>query len=295
MLVFLTGATGYIGSAVAEALQKAGHKVIGLARTPEKAKQLESRGIQAHMGDLLKPETVASAARTADGVIHAANTNDANAAQADLAVVRAIISALEGTGKPFIYTSGVWVLGSTGNQVATEQTPVNPTPLVAHRATVEQEVLAAQGRGVRAIVIRPALVYGRGGSIPAMLAKSARENGATRFVGDGQNRWPFVNVEDLAQLYVRAVEKAAAGSLYNASHGPSYRVGEVAEAASIGAGAKGKTEPWPLEEARKAFGPFADALVLDQQISGEKAKKELGWAPRAGSVLDDLKTGSYAR
>jgi nucleoside-diphosphate-sugar epimerase len=294
MLVFLTGATGYIGSAVAEALQKAGHKVIGLARTPEKAKALEARGIRAHLGDLLKPETVASGARMADGVIHTANTNDANSAPVDLAVVRAMLTALEGTGKPFIYTSGVWVLGSTGDQVATEQTPVNPTPLVAHRPAIEQEVLAAQGRGVRAIVIRPALVYGRGGSIPAMLTKSARESGATRFVGDGKNRWPFVNVEDLAQLYVRSLEKAVPGSLYIASHGASYRVGEVAEAASIGAGAKGKTESWPLEEARKAFGPFADALVLDQQVSGEKAKKELGWAPGAGSVLDDLKTGSYA-
>jgi nucleoside-diphosphate-sugar epimerase len=295
MRIFLTGATGYIGSAVAEALQKAGHEVTGLARTPEKAKALEARGIRAHLGDLLKPETVASAARTADGVIHTANTNDANAAQADLAAVRAMLTALEGSGKPFVYTSGVWVLGSTGNQVATEQTPVNPTPLVAHRATVEQEVLTAKSRGVRGVVIRPALVYGRGGSIPAMLTKSARENGATRFVGDGQNRWPFVDVEDLAQLYLRAVEKAAAGSIYNASHGPSYRVREVAEAASIGGGAKGKTESWPLEEARKAIGLFADALVLDQQVSGEKAKKELGWAPRAGSVLDDLKTGSYAR
>jgi nucleoside-diphosphate-sugar epimerase len=294
MLVFLTGATGYIGSAVAEALQKADHKVVGLARTPEKAKVLEARGIRAHLGDLLKPETVASGARMADGVIHTANTNDADSAQADLAVVRAMLTALEGTGKPFIYTSGVWVLGSTGDQVATEQTPVNSTPLVAHRPAIEQEVLAGQGRGVRAIVIRPALVYGRGGSIPAMLTKSARETGAARFVGDGQNRWPFVDVEDLAQLYVRALEKATPGSLYNASHGPSYRVGEVAEAASIGAGANGKTESWPLEDARKSIGPFADALVLDQQVSGAKAKKELSWAPRAGSVLGDLKNGSYA-
>lgn len=294
MVIFLTGATGYIGGVVAQALQQAGHHVTGLARTPEKAKHLESRGIRAHLGDLLQPETVASAARIADGVIHTANTNDANSAQADLAVVRAIVAALEGTAKPFIYTSGVWVLGSTGEDVATEETPVHPTPLVAHRPAIEREVLAAQGREVRTIVIRPALVYGRGGSIPAMLTKSARETGAARYVGDGLNRWPFVDVEDLAQLYVRAVEKAKPGSLYNASHGPSYRVAEVAEAASTGAGASGKTESWPLEDARKTIGPFADALVLDQQVSGEKAKKELGWAPRAGSVLDDLKTGSYS-
>jgi nucleoside-diphosphate-sugar epimerase len=295
MEVFLTGATGYIGSAVADALQKAGHKVSGLARTPEKAKLLEERGVRASLGDLLQPETVTAPARAAGGVIHTANTNDANAAQADTATVRAILQTLEGTGKPFIYTSGVWVLGSTGEKEADERTPLNPTPLVAHRAAIEQEVLGSKSRGVRTIVIRPALVYGRGGSIPNMIAQSAREMGAARYVGDGRNRWPFVDVDDLAQLYVLAQEKAPPGSLYNAARGPSYRVHEVAEAASIGAGAKGKTQSTPLDEARKTMGAFADALVLDQQVSGEKAQKELGWSPRAASVLDDLKTGSYAR
>ena len=299
MEVFLTGATGYIGSAVAEALQKAGHKVTGLARSAEKAKQLEVQGIRPAVGDLLKPETIAAPARSASGVIHTANTNDVNSAKADAAAAHAILQALEssgGSGKPFVYTSGVWVFGSTGANVADERTPLNPTPLVAHRAAVEQEILGSKNRGVRAIVIRPALVFGRGGNgVLNMLRQSARENGAVRFVGDGQNRWPFVDVDDLAQLYVLALEKAPPGSLYNGSHGPSYRVREVAEAASIGAGAKGKTESWPLEEARKKLGPFADALALDQQISGEKARKELGWSPHAKSALDDLKTGSYAR
>ena len=295
MEVFLTGATGYIGTSVAEALQKAGHKVTGLARTPERAKQIEARGVRAYLGDLLKPETVAAPARAAEGVIHTASTNDANSAQADAAAVRAILKSLEGSGKPFVYTSGVWVLGSTGDKVANEQTPLNPTPLVAHRPAVEQEVLGYKDRGVRAIVIRPALVYGRGGSIPKMIAQSARETGAARYVGDGENRWPFVDVDDLAQLYVLALEKAPPGSLYHAAHGPSYRVREVAEAASIGAGSNGKTQATPLDEARKTMHAFADALVLDQQVSGEKAKKELGWSPRAGSVLDDLKTGSYVR
>jgi nucleoside-diphosphate-sugar epimerase len=294
MEVFLTGATGYIGSAVAEALQKAGHKVTGLARTPEKAERLEARGMRTIIGDLLKPEALAAQARAAEGVIHTANTNDANSAQADAAIVRAFLKALEGTGKPFVYTSGIWVLGSTGDKVADENSPLNPTPLVAHRAAIEQEVLGYKGRGVRTVVIRPALVYGRGGSIPKMIAQSARETGAARYVGDGQNRWAFVDVGDLALLYVLALEKAAPGSLYNAAHGPSFRVHEVAEAASIGAGAKGKTLAWPLEEARKTMGGFADALVLDQQVSGEKARRELGWSPGAASVLDDLKTGSYA-
>ena len=295
MEVFLTGATGYIGSAVAKALQDAEHKVSGLARTAEKAKQLEARRVRASLGDLLKPEGVAAMAGASDGVIHTANTNDANSAQTDKAVVRAILKTLEGIGKPFLYTSGVWVLGSTGDNVADERTPVNPTPLVSQRPVIEEEVLGYKGHGVRTIVIRPAIVSGRGGGLLKMFTQSAKETGAARYIGDGQNRWAFVDVDDLAQLYVLALEKAPPGSLYNAAHGPAYLVHEIAEAASIGAGAKGKTQALPLEEARKTMGAFADALVLDQQVSGEKAKKELGWSPRAVSVLEDLKTGSYLR
>jgi nucleoside-diphosphate-sugar epimerase len=293
MEVFLTGATGYIGSAVAEALQKAGHKVSGLARDAEKAKALEARGVRAVQGDLLNPKGVGAEAAHADGVIHTANTNDANGARVDAAVVRAILKNLEGSGKVFIYTSGVWVLGSTGSNVADESAPVNPTPLVAFRPAVEQEVLGSKNNGVRAIVIRPAVVYGRGKGMPTAFSQSARDTGAARYIGDGESRWAFVDVDDLAQLYVLALEKGTAGSLYNAAHGPSYRVQQVAEAASIGAGAGGKTQAIPLEEARKTMGAFADALVLDQQVSGEKAMKELGWAPRAASVLEDLKAGSY--
>ena len=294
MQVFLTGATGYIGRAVVEALQKAGHEVSGLARSQEKAKQLEARGVRACIGDLLNPETVVEPARAADGVIHTANTNDGNAAHADAAVVRAILKALEGTGKRFIYTSGVWVLGSTGNKVADENTPVNPTALVAHRPGLEQEVLGYKDRGIRTVVIRPGIVYGRGGGgLPTMLVQSARQSGAARYVGDGDNRWSLVNVDDLAQLYVLALEKAAPGSLYNATSGPFSRVRELAEAASVGAGAKGKTQAWPLDEARKTLGPFADALALDQQVSGEKAKRDLGWSPASPSACDDLRNGSY--
>lgn len=295
MEVFLTGATGYIGSAVADALQKAGHKVSGLARNAEKAKLLEALGVRAVMGDLLQPEGIAAAAGAADGVIHTANTNDANGARVDAAVVRAILKTLEGSRKVFIYTSGVWVLGSTGNNVADENATVNPTPLVAFRPSLEQEVLGGKNHGVRSIVIRPAVVYGRGKGMPTAFTQSARETGAARYVGDGQSLWAFVDVDDLAQLYVLALEKAPAGSLYNAAHGPSYRVREIAEAASLSAGAGGKTQAIPLDEARKTMGAFADALVLDQQVSGEKAEKELGWTPRAASVLLDLKTGSYCR
>jgi nucleoside-diphosphate-sugar epimerase len=295
MKVFLTGATGYIGSAVAEALRKARHNVSGLARSPEKMAQLQARGVEGRLGDILKPQTVVEAARDADGVIHTASTNDANAAQADISVVRAILKALEGTQKPFIYTSGVWVLGPTGDHIADERTPLNPTPLVAHRPPLEQEILDYKGRGVRTIVIRPAVVFGRGGGLLNMFLQSARESGAAKYVGDGDNHWSLVHVDDLAQLYVLALEKAPAGSLYNAAQGPFYRTRELAEAASTCAGKKGKTQAWTLDQARKTLGPFADALAMDQRISGEKAGRDLGWPPQFKSALDELKTGSYAK
>jgi nucleoside-diphosphate-sugar epimerase len=114
-------------------------------------------------------------------------------------------------------------------------------------------------------------------------------------VGTGENRWPLVHVEDLAELYALALEKAKPGSLYLAADGPSYRVSEIAEAASYAGGAAGRTQAVPLEEARLQYGSaLADALVLDQQVSGEKAKRELGWRPHAASALEELRYGSYA-
>ena len=280
---------------MADALRTAGHEVIGLARSDEAAKKLEARGIHVRRGDFKEPQSIAEAAREADAVIHAALTNDAGAPASDAATIDAIISALEGTGKPFIYTSGIWVYGNTGKGSADEESRLNPTPLVTWRPANEQRVLEAARSGVRSIVIRPAIVYGRGGGIPAGLVQSAREKGTVRFVGSGENRWPQVHVDDLADLYVRALTQASAGTVLNATSGPSVRVRDVAEAASRAGGAQGRTESWPTEEARKTLGPYADALALDQQISSERARTLLGWTPQSASMLEDLERGSYAR
>jgi nucleoside-diphosphate-sugar epimerase len=290
MNIFLTGATGYIGRAVADALMKAGHSVTGLARSDEAAGQLRLKGITPHRGDLKSPDSLACVASALDGVIHTGTTNDG---QLDQAAIRAMLDTLKGSDKPFVYTSGVWVLGDTGDTVADESAPLNPIALVAWRPEVERMVLESAQRGVRAVVIRPALVYGRGGGIPADLVKPARENGAARYVGTGQNRWPVIDVDDLADLYLRAFERAAAGTLFLAADSSTHRVKEIAEAASAGVGRDGRTESWPLDQARKALGAYADALVLDQQVSSAKATTMLGWKPRATGILDDLRHGSY--
>ena len=294
MRIFLTGASGYIGSAIAEALQMAGHTVTGLARSDEAAARLRARGIEVRRGDLYDEAGLGEAAREAEGVIHAASTGGTDMAQTDRDAVRSIISALEGTNRPFIYTSGVWVHGNTDRHVADEESPLNPASIVAWRPAVEQLALSAAERGVRSVVIRPVMVYGRGGGLFAEFLRSAKERGAVRFVGTGENRWSVVHVEDLADLYVRALEQAEAGTLLLAAEGDSLTVRELALAAARGAGVEGRIEAWPVDEARRSLGGFADALTLDQQISAAKAKRLLGWTPKAPSVLEELERGSYA-
>jgi nucleoside-diphosphate-sugar epimerase len=279
MNVFLTGATGYIGGAVADALIAAGHRVTGLARSDEAAEKLERNRIAVHRGDISSPGTLVNAAKESDGVIHAGTTNNGDL---DKAAVEAMLDALHGSGKPFLYTSGIWVLGNTGGVAADESFPLNPIPKVAWRPAVERAVLDAAAQGVRTIVIRPGIVFGGGGGIPADFVKSVKNNGSALYVGTGENHWPLVHLNDLADLYVLALEKGPAGELFHATDGSAHTVKEIAASA-------GKTASWPLDEARKTLGAYADALVLDQQVSSAKARAMLGWQPHAGDILDHLR------
>ncbi len=297
MKILVTGATGLIGGAVAAALAREGVDVLGLARSPESAAAMTERGITAVRGDLLDAGSVESAARDVDGVVHAGSPGDHESERADRAAVGAVLRALDGTGKPLVYTSGLWLHGDTGDEPATEDDPLDPTPLVAWRVPVEWQVLAAADRDVRTVVIRPALVYGHGAGVPAMLVSSAigGADAVVRFVGDGGNRWAAVHADDLADLYVRALHKAPAGTVLIAAEPEAPRVADVALAASVAAGIPGRTRSWPLEEARKQLGPFADALVLDQAANSERAHELLDWRPQAPGLLIDLERGSYTR
>jgi len=293
MKVFLTGATGYIGSAVADALLAAGHEVLALARSNENVKRLAEKLIQPWRGDLYNPETVATGAGAADGAIHCAFTTDANAPLADRAAAEAILDAYAGSGRPFIYTSGVWVMGNTSKD-ADETAPLAPAPVVEWRAGVEKLVLAGAARNVRTVVIRPAVVYGRGGGLVNGFERSARENGAALIVGNGENHWTFVHVDDLAGLYLLALEKAPPGTVLIAANGDPVRVRDVAEAASRAAGAGGRIHMVLADEAFLTMGPSVEGLVLDQRISGRRAQELLGWKPRHRSVLDELRPAEEA-
>jgi nucleoside-diphosphate-sugar epimerase len=293
--VFVTGATGYIGSSVAAALLKQGHLAIGLARSFESAEKLKIRGIEPFRGDIRDKNSLRAAAVTADAMIHAASPNDSTSAEADNAVIDLVCEAFPGTGKPFIYTSGIWVVGETGNKVADEDSSLHPISLVKWRAVCEQRVLAAAkgDSNIRASVLRPGIVYGRGGGIPASFFQSAKERGTVAFVGDGENHWPVVHVDDLADLYVRVLKHDSGGLVFHGISEQAVKVRDIAYAASEGAGIPGKISPWPVEEARKVLGPFADALALDQQISSEKTRRLLGWERKAARLTDELRHGSY--
>ncbi|HEY0405416.1 MAG TPA: SDR family oxidoreductase [Pyrinomonadaceae bacterium] len=295
MKVFVTGATGYIGSAVVEKLLAAGHKVVGLARSDEAARKLAAAGAEALAGDIRDADIIKRGAREADGVIHAVATGTPDGPQADSQAVSAILDALAGTDKPFVYSSGIWVLGNTGERLADEESALDPTPLVAWRPANEKLVLDAAARGVRSIVLRPAIVYGRGGGIIGEMVEQGRQKRVVRFVGTGENHWPLVHVDDLADLYLKALEQAPAGTLLLAASGPALTVREVAEAAARAAGCEGSVESWPIEQARERLGSYADALTLDQQVSGRKAIELLDWQPRAPSLQAELAAESGRR
>jgi nucleoside-diphosphate-sugar epimerase len=289
MKILVVGATGYIGSAVAEALVGAGRQVVGLSRSGESDARLAAFGIEPVRGALGETGPLAKLTAGVDAVVWAAT---ANREDVDAPAIDATLAGLAGTRKTFLYTSGTWVHGATYGAVADEESPLAPADIVAWRVAVERRVLATPG--IRSIVLRPGIVYGSGGGIPALLTASVREHGAVRFVGNGENRWAVVFRADLAELYVRALADAPAGSVFIGAQGTSDRVLDLARAASTGQGSGGHVVAWPIEQARQELGAFADALALDQRVSSARAQQLLGWKPTGPSILDELSRGSYA-
>lgn len=293
MKVFVTGPTGHLGGAVTRVLQREGHHVVGLARDEDAKDVLVSRDIQPVVGDLADAGLLADQAARAEGVIHVAVTGDEHQADVDVAATTSMLDALAGSGAPYVHTSGGWVLGNTGAAPADEDAPIAVPETIAWRAPLEHVVRAAADRAVRSVVIRPAILFGHGRGLPAMYVEWARQRGVGRCVGNGENRWSFVHVDDLAELYCLALEHALAGSVLNGASGETLVQSELARAADRAAGGEGNFEPWPLNEARETLGVLADALALDQNISGDRARRTLGWSPAGFGVAEEIAQGSY--
>jgi nucleoside-diphosphate-sugar epimerase len=287
--VLVTGATGYIGAAVVDALGARGHVVVATARTRRARAALLTIGLSPVAADLREPQSLAAAAAGCDAVVHAAATQDEEMGPVEQAAVRALLAAAE-DGAAFVYTSGVWVYPSApAGRLLDEDSATDPVATLAWRPALEAEVLAARGRGLRTAVIRPGMVYGHGGGPLNQFAANAGADGIPRYVGDGENSWSLVHVEDLAELYALVLERAPAGTLVNGVAGPPLRVRDLAEAAAAGAGLPAPAA-WPVAAAVSEVGEAdADGVTRDHRISGERARTLLGWDPPRRSPLDELR------
>lgn len=287
MKVFVTGASGYIGGSVAAALARAGYEVFGLVRDARRAERLAAAEVQPLFGDMERPASYVDTAAHCQVLVHCAAEYGPRQADLDRATVQALLDA--GTsGRPvlFVYTSGTWIYGSSGEDVVDEQTPPAVPDFLRPRAETERLVLGGLVGSLRTLVVRPGVVYGGSGGLTGAWFESAVTEGAARYVGDGTARWPMVHIDDLADLYVRLAESAYTGEIFNATDRSRFRVAECARAASRAAGAGGKVVSTPVEEAAKTLGPVAQALTFDQHVDARKAVRMLGWQPRHGGFAD---------
>ena len=285
MLIFLTGANGYIGGAVAAALIAAGHRVRGLVRDQTKAAAVAAHGMEPVIGSLDDAALLQAQARAADAVINAANSDHRGA-------VEALLAGLSGSGKCFIHSSGSSIIadlamGEPSDKIFYEDTPITPVADKAARVAIDRLVLAAPG--IRAVVLCNSMIYGNAIGPPAQsvqvpaLVRQARASGIVRYIGRGLNRWSNVHIADVAALYVLALARAPAGSFMYVDGGEeSLRAIAEAVAARLGFG---PAQPWTAEEAIGFFGRNSAVYSLgsNSRVRG-KAAAALGWSPTRRSI-----------
>jgi nucleoside-diphosphate-sugar epimerase len=294
MRVFLTGATGFIGSAIVPELINAGHQVIGLTRSDAGAQALIAAGAEAHRGNLEDLESLRSGAAKSDGVIHCAFDHDfsnfvANC-EKDRRAIEALGDELVGSDRPLVITSGTGMGNAAPGQLATEDhfDPNHPNP----RRVSELTGVSVAGRGVNVSVMRLPQVHNtvKQGLITYAIAV-AREKGVSAYVGDGLNRWPAAHVLDVARLYRLAVEKAEAGARYNAVAEEGVRVRDIAEV--VGRGLKVPAVSITPEEAAAHFGWLSMFVGFDMPASSALTQQRLGWHPTGPGMISDLEQMRY--
>ncbi|MEU0183812.1 SDR family oxidoreductase [Streptomyces sp. NPDC006207] len=296
MRVFVTGATGHIGTAVVAELLGAGHEVVGLARSDRSAAALTTVGAGVHRGSLEDLDGLRRGATEADGVIHLAFGHDfsdyAGAVATDLRAVEAMGDALEGSGRPFVITSGTLMLASAvAGRPGTED---EAAPPASPRGEAENAAVALAARGVRSSVVRLApSVHGpsdRHGFVPRLIGM-ARDKGVSAYVGDGATRWPAVHTLDAARLFRLALEAAPAGSRLHGAGDEGIPFREIAEA--IGRGLDVPVKSVPREAAEEHLGFLSSFVTLDNPTSNARTRELLGWRPEHPALLQDLAEGHY--
>ena len=295
MKIFLTGATGFIGSTIVRELTNAGHQVLGLARSAAGAKSLSAAGAQVHQGTLEDLESLRTGAAQSDGVIHTAFRHDwskfAESCELDKRAIEVLGSALAGTERPLIVTSGVAV--RVQGRPATEDDP--PLPISASYPRVsEATALALVARGVKASVVRLPQVHDtvKQGLVTYAI-NLAREKGVSAYIGEGLNRWAAVHVIDAARLYRLAIEKQEAGARYHAVAEEGVPLRDIAEA--IGRGLKVPVVSMSPEEAASHFGFLAQFAQMDLRASSVQTQGQLGWRPTGPGLLSDLENMQYSQ
>ncbi|CAN5683097.1 SDR family oxidoreductase [soil metagenome] len=299
MKIFLTGASGYVGSVVAEKLKGRGYKVSGLARNEISEAKLRGKNIEVVRGDLHDFEVLKNAAREADAVIHTAfshNFDDYDdAVKLDRKVIEAFAEALAETNKPLIVTSSSAVLGDTRNAEADEDYPFAENSTRRLRGEAERDALQLSSKGIRPIVLRlPLFVYGRSGSsfVPFVINQAKKENSAN-VVESGEQKVSAVHVEDAADLYLLALEISTAKGLYNVA-AETVSMKELSEAVARLLNIKAKSIR--ADQARNQFGKMFEFLSVNNGLSAEKAVRELRWSPADyHSILDEIENGSYRK
>lgn len=298
MRVFITGASGFIGSSVIPELQKAGHSVVGLARSDASAKKLEQQNVEVQRGEITDLDTLRSASAKADAVIHLGFLHDRmsepngfmEAVQVDRAAIDAICKTLDGSGKPFLFASGT--LGIAPGQVLTEDTAFDAKthPRMANAA----HALSFVERNVRVVPLRfSPSVHGRGDhGFIKMLIDTARARGFSGYLGDGANRWTAIHRLDAGRLTALALQNASPGFIVHAVADESVSARTIAEA--IGRGTKLPVKAVAPEAAAEHFGPFMTfAFAMDQPASSAKTRQALDWAPQHPGLVADIEAGHY--
>jgi nucleoside-diphosphate-sugar epimerase len=295
MRVFVTGATGFIGSAVVRELLSAGHQVLGLARSDAAAGALARSGIEAHRGDLSDTESLAAGARACECVIHTAFIHDfsnwLSACETDRRAIEALGAALAGSGRPLVISSGTALVEPA--RLATEDAVPASGPNSHPRVASEEAAAKVAALGVRVSVLRlPPSVHGDGdhGFIPLLIG-TARQTGSSAYVGEGNNRWPAVHRLDAAHLFRLTLEKGAAGATYHgvADQGVPFReiAGVIARRLNV------PVVSQSAEEAAGHFGWFARFAAIDNPTSSERTRKLLGWEPKQPGLIADIDRPSY--